>query len=106
MQEQGNDDGDNGGDSDRDGASMMQRKDPKETQKKVNSKGKSHCYHCGEDGHYAKDCPKLEPRKRAGLFLQDGVMISQVKHDGQDIKPEASKRIICMQTHAPRMISW
>ncbi|KAA0032993.1 gag/pol protein [Cucumis melo var. makuwa] len=45
-------------------------KTPKQTKgKKITEKGK--CYHCGENGHWLRNCPKYLAQKKAEKELQD-----------------------------------
>ena len=74
-----------------DGAQMMQKKDTK-AEKRVNSKGESNCYNCGEDGHWASDCPQLDKDQRGGLFLMDGATISQVRDGESAVKTGGVKK--------------
>jgi hypothetical protein len=62
----------------------MVQENKEEKKVKFNSKGEKNCYHCGEDDHWAPQCPKLSKEKQGKLFLQatDGANVSQATKTG------------------------
>ncbi len=36
---------------------------------RTNNAGESHCYHCGEEGHWARDCPHLTAKQQEQLHI-------------------------------------
>ena len=52
----------------------QQKQNPKETDdnaagKKTNSKGESHCFHCGADDYWATDCPDLDTAQQEQMHI-------------------------------------
>ena len=37
---------------------------------KTNSKGETHCFSCGEDGHWANECPNIPKEQRKQLHMK------------------------------------